>query len=412
MRNRVRHLAGSTQTQRNGRSNYIDNANALQHTLVQNEWEQKKIGLITTIAVLLTVAAVFSTQVRIAPFARDPGNDREVALRAAASLGERPMLTAQEVVSVSHVRKLWDVGHVTIPGMLTPKVVSLLSPSIESTGMAIVNECARCDSPNDITDHICRGCDRTRETSMVEKSFHKARNLHRVSDVCAAVANSRYLHTIAAKLLNVSRVQLYHDALFIKESGDKESGWHQDSAATPLDTVKIVTIWIALNNIAASAGPLIFAEGSHRSTENSSTMSLRQVPLRERVARMQHYTDEDIARSYKITSTRDLAAGDATAHVGWTLHRAPPNTAHASRKAYAVTYFADGAKVHADLIASTRMHKQPARGISFAAGDGVGVTVQLLGDDISTWVPWMMAGMLTPGQPLNVSAAAEDALPV
>eukprot|EP00041_Stephanoeca_diplocostata_P016686 m.329735 g.329735 ORF g.329735 m.329735 type:complete len:365 (-) comp20450_c1_seq16:1517-2611(-) len=264
MRNRVRHLAGSTQTQRNGRSNYIDNANALQHTLVQNEWEQKKIGLITTIAVLLTVAAVFSTQVRIAPFARDPGNDREVALRAAASLGERPMLTAQEVVSVSHVRKLWDVGHVTIPGMLTPKVVSLLSPSIESTGMAIVNECARCDSPNDITDHICRGCDRTRETSMVEKSFHKARNLHRVSDVCAAVANSRYLHTIAAKLLNVSRVQLYHDALFIKESGDKESGWHQDSAATPLDTVKIVTIWIALNNIAASAGPLIFAEGSHR----------------------------------------------------------------------------------------------------------------------------------------------------
>lgn len=95
--------------------------------------------------------------------------------------------------------------------------------------MEIVDRCAHCDSPNDITDTVCRGCDRTRATPHLEKSFHKARNLHRVSSVCAAVANSKYLQAIAARLLNVSRVQLYHDAVFIKESGDKESGWHQVS---------------------------------------------------------------------------------------------------------------------------------------------------------------------------------------
>lgn len=52
---------------------------------------------------------------------------------------------------------------------------------------------------------------------------------------------------------------------------------------------------------------------------------------------MRHYTDEEVARHYKITATRSLAAGDATAHLGWTLHRAPPNGGDTARKAYVTT---------------------------------------------------------------------------
>jgi len=40
-----------------------------------------------------------------------------------------------------------------------------------------------------------------------------------------------------------------------------------------------------------------------------------------------------------------LAAGDATFHAGWTLHRAPPNATERVRPVMTVIYFADGARV-------------------------------------------------------------------
>ena len=40
-----------------------------------------------------------------------------------------------------------------------------------------------------------------------------------------------------------------------------------------------------------------------------------------------------------------LAAGDATFHAGWTLHRAPPNATERIRPVMTVIYFADGARV-------------------------------------------------------------------
>ena len=38
-----------------------------------------------------------------------------------------------------------------------------------------------------------------------------------------------------------------------------------------------------------------------------------------------------------------MAAGDATFHAGWTLHRAAPNTTGKMREVMTVIYFADGA---------------------------------------------------------------------
>lgn len=122
-------------------------------------------------------------------------------------------------------------------------------------------------------------------------------------------------------------------------------GRHQDSTAAPVDTDKLLTIWLSLDEWGASAntGALVFATGSHKS---SSRPSLRKLPLQQRVASVTHLTDEDIAADWKLAgvdavpvpafsllpeetvraingnSNGELDAGDASIHLGWTFHRA------------------------------------------------------------------------------------------
>lgn len=120
---------------------------------------------------------------------------------------------------------------------------------------------------------------------------------------------------------------------------------HQDSTAAPVDTDKLLTIWLSLDEWGASVdtGALVFATGSHKA---SSRPSLRKLPLQQRVASVAHLSDEDIAADWKLAGVdavptpafsllpeetaatvnlegeQQLFAGDASVHLGWTFHRA------------------------------------------------------------------------------------------
>ena len=121
------------------------------------------------------------------------------------------------------------------------------------------------------------------------------------------------------------------------------AGRHQDSTAAPVDTDKLLTIWLSLDEWGASVdtGALVFATGSHKS---SSRPSLRKLPLQQRVASVTHLSDEDIDADWKLSGVdavpapafsllpdetaaingneQLLDAGDASIHLGWTFHRA------------------------------------------------------------------------------------------
>ena len=45
-----------------------------------------------------------------------------------------------------------------------------------------------------------------------------------------------------------------------------------------------------------------------------------------------------------------------------------------------------------------------ARGVELETRDGVNVVVQLLSDDLSTWIPWAQDGRIVPGEPLAPDA--------
>lgn len=181
-----------------------------------------------------------------------------------------------------------------------------------------------------------------------------------------------------------------------------------------------MTIWLALSEVPASAGPLIFASRSH--LPSVPLPSLRDLPLVQRLAHMAPWTDADIeAAGLEITPARALAPGDATVHLGWTLHAAPPNTSPGLRVAVALQYVADGARVYPDLLSFDDFAHSGGRGgssggsgsssllgIRFDAEDGgPPLYVRLLADDAITWSAWLRARppLLIPGQ-----AVAHDTL--
>jgi ectoine hydroxylase-related dioxygenase (phytanoyl-CoA dioxygenase family) len=169
------------------------------------------------------------------------------------------------------------------------------------------------------------------------RAFLQAMNLWRLDDDVRSFVFGRRFARAAANLLGVPAVRLYHDQALIKEAGGGLTPWHQDQRYWPLDTDRTVTMWMPLVDVPADVGTMIFASGSHRlgdlagpviSDESHAVFS----------AAVQDLRLEELTHG-------SLAAGDATFHAGWTLHRAPPNPTAAARPVMTIIYFADGARV-------------------------------------------------------------------
>jgi len=156
-------------------------------------------------------------------------------------------------------------------------------------------------------------------------------------------AVSKRLGRMAADLLGVDAVMLYQTAAFFKERGHGETAWHSDLNTAPFDTNSMVTFWIALTDVPdRDHSPLEFASRSHKD-----------------FALPYWYTNEGMedleGRGYEVTDHTPLKPGDSTAHHGWLLHTAPPNTSGKDRKALAISYVAAGAK----RLAARDLRRQP-----------------------------------------------------
>ena len=54
---------------------------------------------------------------------------------------------------------------------------------------------------------------------------------------------------VAARLLGVEGVRLYHDQGLFKEPGGGPTPWHQDGYYWPLDTERTITLWMPLVDV-------------------------------------------------------------------------------------------------------------------------------------------------------------------
>ncbi len=169
------------------------------------------------------------------------------------------------------------------------------------------------------------------------KAFLQVMNLWEHDATVRRLVLAHRFAGVAAALMGVDAVRLYHDQALVKEAGGGYTPWHQDQNYWPLETDHTITMWLALVDIGSEVGSMSFASGSHRDHDVGAG----------------HISDEshDAAatriadRGHVITTHGAMAAGDATFHGGWTLHTAPPNPTNTRRTVMTVIYVADGTRI-------------------------------------------------------------------
>lgn len=165
------------------------------------------------------------------------------------------------------------------------------------------------------------------ERTTYEKAFLQIMNLWREDETAKEFVFSKRLAQIAADLMEVEGVRLYHDQALYKEPSGGITPWHADQFYWPLASPKTVTVWIPLQATPLEMGPLAFAEKSQLveigrdveiSDESEALMqqSLTQFSLNE--------TPFDL--------------GEVSYHAGWLFHRAGANVSNSPRKVMTMIY--------------------------------------------------------------------------
>ena len=88
-------------------------------------------------------------------------------------------------------------------------------------------------------------------------------NLWTKDETCREFAFSKRLARVAAELMGVKGVRIYHDQALYKEAGSGFTPWHADQYYWPLSNENTCTVWIPFQNTPLEMGPLSFAAGSH-----------------------------------------------------------------------------------------------------------------------------------------------------
>ncbi len=183
------------------------------------------------------------------------------------------------------------------------------------------------------------------------KAFIQVMNLWRTNERVARFVLAPRFARIAATLLGVDRVRLYHDQALFKEPGGGHTPWHQDGFFWPLDASRTVTMWMPLVDITAEMGSMTFAGGSQRD-------GFIKVPDGISDESDEFYNEYVVSKGYPLITSGAMAAGDATFHSGITIHRAPENATQTTREVMTVIYFADGELVQEPQNANQDVDRQ------------------------------------------------------
>lgn len=169
------------------------------------------------------------------------------------------------------------------------------------------------------------------------KAFLQIMNLWRVDEGVRRFVLARRFARMAASILGVSNVRIYHDQALFKEPGGGPTPWHQDQYYWPLDTSDTITLWMPLVDISMDMGILTFASGSHR-----NGIIFDQNISDESDGQFKKYIRE---HRFPVTRPAGMRAGDASWHYGTTIHNAPANDSDRMREVMTIIYMADGARI-------------------------------------------------------------------
>jgi len=161
------------------------------------------------------------------------------------------------------------------------------------------------------------------------KAFLQLFNLWLENPKIKELIFSKRIAKIAADLMEVNGVRLYHDQALFKEAGGGITPWHADQYYWPLETDKTVTAWIPLQATPLEMGPLEYSAGSHTIVEG------RELEIGDE-------SEEFLQKKLRVTDFQHVVepfdVGEISFHSGWVFHRAGANVTNAMRKVMTIIY--------------------------------------------------------------------------
>jgi ectoine hydroxylase-related dioxygenase (phytanoyl-CoA dioxygenase family) len=161
------------------------------------------------------------------------------------------------------------------------------------------------------------------------KAFLQLFNLWLENENIRELIFSKRLSKIAADLMQVQGVRLYHDQALYKESGGGITPWHADQYYWPVESDKTITAWIPLQMTPLEMGPLEFSAGSHKIVEG------RELAIGDE-------SENIMQQRLKVNDFKHVIepfdAGEISFHSGWIFHRAGANTTPHMRRVMTIIY--------------------------------------------------------------------------
>jgi ectoine hydroxylase-related dioxygenase (phytanoyl-CoA dioxygenase family) len=161
------------------------------------------------------------------------------------------------------------------------------------------------------------------------KAFLQIMNIWRDSEEVKELVFSKRLAKIAADLLQVNGVRLYHDQALYKEPSGGHTPWHADQYYWPLTTDRTITAWIPLQETPFELGPLEFSSGSFQLTEGRD---------KEISDESQNFLEAKLKELGFNHVVEPFGLGEISFHMGWLYHRAGPNVTDKMRKVMTMIY--------------------------------------------------------------------------
>ena len=241
-----------------------------------------------------------------------------------------PALDAPFELDDAQIESYRRDGHTFVRGLVSPEEMAAYRPAINRAADARNLEVRPLE-----------------ERNTYGKAFLQIGNLFRDDAEVARFVLARRFARIAAELMGVDGVRIYHDQALFKEPGGGPTPWHQDQHYWPLDTSNTVTMWMPLVDIPAEVGSMTFASGSQQ------IGYLGDMPISDDSERI--ISDLIEEKGFEKHSYGAMKAGDATFHSGWTLHGAPGNPTALMREVMTIIYFPDGTLVSEPANSSQQM---------------------------------------------------------
>ncbi len=165
------------------------------------------------------------------------------------------------------------------------------------------------------------------ERTTYERAFLQIMNLWEESDEVKSLVFSKRLAQIAANLMGVDGVRIYHDQALYKEPTGGITPWHADQFYWPLSNTNTITAWIPLQYTPLEMGALAFAEKS-QNVEIGRNEAISDESERKLAIAMQDF----------IINETPFELGEISFHSGWTYHRAGANVSDKARKVMTMIY--------------------------------------------------------------------------